>query len=353
MLKDDKLLIMAVGTVVIMALTMIICKIAYLMPYILRRKRVIPLLRNNLLTIVNTADTTMKEIKPCCNDNVCFVVDGLHMGNLLVSTFNRYWKTQDDPLVKKHMDYIKGDVSYNSKDEHDQMIRATMGAAFESIVIQDINAQPNMSLIHHTISYLYGKGYQDLLRKMICEIVTKEEYICTMLKPFREDDWADMANLYMIVRYDSHNVGDDRVYIDTCLLGFARKECGIPCDTKFCSSMQLLISPEKSDSRVLKYSSDNVSCIFIPLEYSRGLYSNTNLVVLPEKEDDKVRPSEEILCESTMLKELKDPLLNKITYIYDMPSFSIGKDIPIEPVRGHLQSCREEVQMFARTNGMV
>ncbi|UOD99018.1 hypothetical protein IMW63_01330 [Ehrlichia ruminantium] len=352
MLKDDKLLIMAVGTVVMIVLVMIMFKIANLISYILRRKQGIPLLRNNLLTMVNTADTTMKEIKPCCNDNVCFVVDGLHIENLLVSTFNNYWKKQDDPLVKKHMDYIKGDVSYNSKDEHDQMIRATMGAAFESIVIQDINAQPNMSLIHHTISYLYGKGYQDLLRKMICEIVTKNEYICTMLKPSREDDWADMANLYIMVRYDSHNVGDDRVYIDAYLLGFARKECGIPCDTKFCSSMQLLISPKKSDSRVLKYSSDGVSCIFIPLEYSRELYSNTNLVVLPEKKDDEVIASEGITCE-IMLKELKDPLLRKIIHTYDMPSFSIGKDIPIEPVRGHLQSCREEVRIFACTNGMV
>ncbi|GAT77069.1 hypothetical protein [Ehrlichia ruminantium] len=347
MIKDAKLLI-----VVMMVLMMIMFKIAYLISYISRRKQGILLLRNNLLTMVNTADTTMKEIKPCCNDNVCFLVDGIHVENLLVYTFNNYWKKQDDPLVKKHMDYIRSDVSYNSQDKHDQMIRATMGAAFESIVIQDINAQPNMSLIHHTISYLYGKGYQDLLRKMICEIVTKQEYMCTMRKPFREDDWADMAHLDVMVRYDSHNVGDDRVCINTCLLGVARKECGIPCDTKFCSSMQLLISPKESDSRVLKYSSDNVSCVFIPLKYSRRLYSNTSLVILPKKEDGKVRPSEGMPCE-IMLKELKDPLLEKIIHTYDMPSFSIGKDIPIEPVRGHLQSCREKVRIFARTNGMV
>ncbi|CAH57952.1 putative membrane protein [Ehrlichia ruminantium] len=326
MIKDDKLLIIGIGVIGIMAFIMIVFRIMYLIQCISRIRQGISLLKNNLLTMVNTADTTMKEVKPCCNDNVCFVVNGIHVGNLLISTFNDYWKKQDDPLVKKHMDYIRGDVSYNSKDEHDQMIRATMGAAFESIVIQDINSQPNMSLIHHTISYLYGKGYQDLLRKMICEIVTKKECIYMMLKPFREDNWADRANLHMMVRYDSHNVGDDRVYIDTYLLGFAGNESGIP------SSMKLLISPERSDSRVLKYSS-YVSCIFIP-------------------KDGKVKSLKRIRCESTLFKEGDNPV-KEVIYTYDMPSFSIGQDIPIKPVRGYLQSCCEETQMLARTNGMV
>ncbi|QLK50313.1 hypothetical protein FDZ58_01310 [Ehrlichia ruminantium] len=125
---------------------------------------------NNLLKIINSADTTIRKAGSSINP-VCFVIDDVEVEKQqLIDKFNYYQQGQDDPLVKKHMDYIEANKSYNNKDEDDKTIRAIMGAALESIIMQDVDAKPNMCLIHHAINYIYSDGYKCSLLQIIDEV---------------------------------------------------------------------------------------------------------------------------------------------------------------------------------------
>ncbi|GAT78120.1 hypothetical protein EHRUM4_02780 [Ehrlichia ruminantium] len=152
--------------------TIVVYLIFYCVLRLVFRKEVLRIstFENNLLKIINSADTTIRKAGSSINP-VCFVVDGVEVERQqLIDKFNYYKQAQDDPLVKKHVDYIQVNKSYNNKDEDDKTIRATMGAALESIIMQDVDAKPNICLMHHAINYLYSEDYQCSLLRIIDEV---------------------------------------------------------------------------------------------------------------------------------------------------------------------------------------
>ncbi|KYW98709.1 hypothetical protein [Ehrlichia ruminantium] len=238
---------------------------------------------NNLLKIINSADTTIRKAGSSINP-VCFVIDDVEVEKQqLTDKFNYYQQRQDDPLVKKHMDYIEANKSYNNKDEDDKTIRAIMGAALESIIMQGVDAKPNMCLMHHAINYLYSEDYKCSLLQIIDEVTAyvrdkqgglPTPYLCDtneiipkIIVKYRSKELQNELNIELTFQVPMLLVGADGQYELK----------------KVCTCMRFAILPQGKYGTKIFYSlaeslpSSEVSYVhtvdmFFPLEPKRNAY---------------------------------------------------------------------------------
>ncbi|QLK57653.1 hypothetical protein IMW64_01300 [Ehrlichia ruminantium] len=216
------------------------------------------LLQTKLSQIVSSADTTMKNGKCSYKGRISFYVNGMDVVTLLTDRFYYYRGKQSDKLVMKHLKYVQNTMSYNGCSKSDRTIRAIMGAALESILIQNVKEKPNMCLIHHTISYLYAQGYDNLLLNIIDNVVSQKEYM-------------NETTLYSLPRYYSSKtltsvtikMFPNQLYVNMTLNDPIINETalGMEHSNTFSSMMELFILPKKRSSRVLQYSGEFVSLI--------------------------------------------------------------------------------------------
>ena len=169
--------------------------------------------------MVSSADTTMKDVLSSERNNISFYINDVKIETQLTDRFYYYQEKLDDALVKKHMEYLRTNGSYNCNTNDDQTTRAIMGAALESIVTENISTEPSMCLIHHTVSYLYSKGYESLLLNMMDYITPKEKY--TRMSTYLSSYYGiNVDDVEIVVKYDG-KISPNKLLIDIKF-----KDCG-------------------------------------------------------------------------------------------------------------------------------
>ncbi|QGR02316.1 hypothetical protein EDL79_01300 [Ehrlichia ruminantium] len=234
---------------------MFLALVIYLIVYIILYGEELTLLGTRLLDMVDSADTAIHGTQSClANGTTYFFINGEEKSKQISSQLNDYQERgQDDLLVLKHLNYLKTSQRYNSHSQHAKMSRAMIGAAIESIIMQGTQVTPSMSLIHHTISYLYSPGYECLLINMINDVIQLKH---KAMGYERLQYPLDISCQVLNVRYDT--TLPNQLSIDVSLSKRIPMVNGVCCkrySSRLFSTMNLLISPAENNDEVLEYSS--------------------------------------------------------------------------------------------------
>ncbi|QGR02317.1 hypothetical protein EDL79_01305 [Ehrlichia ruminantium] len=206
-------------------------------------------LQSKLSKIVSSADTTMGDIQISYQDRISFYVNDIKVGKQLIDRFYYYKRRPDHKLMEKHLKYVKASKSYKYNSEHDKITRATMGAALESLIAENVENKPNICLIHHTISYLYAQGYKNLLLNIIDNLVQQEEYMAVAQSlPYY---YNDRTSTVMTVRILPHLLSINIELDDLA----KKKSMNEEYDYAVYSNIEFFILPTKYNSKILQYCS--------------------------------------------------------------------------------------------------
>ncbi|QLK57651.1 hypothetical protein [Ehrlichia ruminantium] len=241
------LLCCIIVAIILIAIVTTICVV----PHILEKRRNERLLQIELSKMVDTADTTIKEVT-CRDNSVSFYINGVDSKELLTDRLGYYKQRLDDELVKQHLKYVTSHELYKCHTESDKMTRAVIGASLESVIMESTVDKPNICLVYHAINYLYSEGYRRLLLNMVSRIIRQHEILG--LKKYSPEYSDSSTDMKMVIKYDSKMLPNQLCIKVILRDSFEINVCGEIHSSVLSSNMELLISPTKSDDKVLQYS---------------------------------------------------------------------------------------------------
>ncbi|QGR02315.1 hypothetical protein EDL79_01295 [Ehrlichia ruminantium] len=298
------------GLLIFSGIVLMIVLIAMIVLLRLHKKRM-KLLGDGLSSIIDGANTTIKAERDYSN-SICLMVNDVDMRKQFMEMFDYYEQNQDDVLIEQHLAYLRTNKAYSSNNDSDNVKRAIMGAAFQSMIQKVSTKTLDLSLIHHVISYLYSEGYQDLLVKFVNRVIQHE-----------------LSTIYKFIRIPVYSYHVDRESI----------KLTIKYDTKMRQNQVSLEVLVQNNDSISELGSEH--CI-------RYLYSDINLSVLPVGRNNQALQYKSCTGMNSVVKD--SAFLYNMIHGTRIPTFCVGKEeTPSRRVSSMLRSSVVDDRHIAET----
>ena len=210
------------------------------------KKKVLPLSHYELAEIFNFTDSRINSTNSLYpSTELC--IDGTTITEQAINEeYHRYKDSTDNGVIKKHIQYLQAHTTNSSDDSYLYVMRrATLGAALEHIFTQNTKKVPDISLIHHMLSYIYSRNSMNLLYKLLNN---------TLEKNSKYQINYSMFHPKIQLRYISTTESDQfliNIVLEGTLTSKKNSKLSIPLN----ADIQFLISLPDNNNQALKYSS--------------------------------------------------------------------------------------------------
>ncbi|KYW96721.1 hypothetical protein [Ehrlichia ruminantium] len=126
------------------------------------------------------ANSTIKEISSAYKNVEICIGKTIITDQDIIKEYNDNNSEGNNELIKKHTQYLEGNTTGKNKTTyHNTQERIKLGVALEKIFIRHTSNVPDISLIHHMLSYIYAPDYLHSLYNMLDDTIEKKSDYCT------------------------------------------------------------------------------------------------------------------------------------------------------------------------------
>ncbi|GAT79261.1 putative membrane protein [Ehrlichia ruminantium] len=126
------------------------------------------------------ADSTIKEISSAYKNIEICIGKIIITDQDIIKEYNDNNSEENNELIKKHTQYLEENTTGKNKTTyHNIQERIKLGVALEKIFIRHASNVPDISLIHHMLSYIYAPDYLHSLYNMLDDTIEKKSDYCT------------------------------------------------------------------------------------------------------------------------------------------------------------------------------